>query len=145
MTLFWYILYVQVKSENIVHQSWLIHPFGFQLFLFRSLTKWFSVGKVIQRGHTTVIYYNPLSDSWVNLIIFDDMIMKWTLWLRLTNTCKCETLQAFMTAYLTASTPHLNKLKAHYANGDSGAKHSKCLVSPTCKNPMIKKLHINGS
>ena len=41
--------------------------------------------------------------------------------------------------------PHLNKLKAHYANGDSGAKHSKCLVSPTCKNAMIKNLPINGS
>ena len=31
--------------------------------------------------------------------------------------------------------PHLNKLKAHYANGDSDAKHSKSIVCPTTKIP----------
>ena len=31
--------------------------------------------------------------------------------------------------------PHLNKWKAQYANGDSGANHSKSIVCPTTKIP----------
>ena len=93
--------------------------------------------KVVHRGHISVICYNnPLPVSWVNLINSDDMIMKQRWWLRLTNTWK--RLSKHLSSKFNSFHPTaqlLSKLIAHYANGGSGAKHSKCLVSPTWKIP----------
>ena len=93
--------------------------------------KWFVVKTIVSIYNTNILI--DYQSQWVDLIIFDDMIMKQTLCLRLINTWKrlCKHFISISNSS-NPTAPQLNKLKA---NGDSGTKHSFSLVSPTWKKP----------
>ena len=67
-------LYVQVKSENIVHQSWFIHPVGFQFFFcFVHLQNYFQCGKWskgVTQLSSTIIHYQTVGSIWLFLMIW---------------------------------------------------------------------------
>lgn len=93
--------------------------------------KWFVVKTIVSIYNTNILI--DYQSQWVDLIIFDDMIMKQTLCLRLINTWKrlCKHFISISNSS-NPTAPQLNKLKA---NGDSGTKHSFSLVSPTWIKP----------